>query len=100
MPAAWPPRGGHPAIATKESAIKDLSDTGSSRAIVRAAAGLGTSFGIATAAEGVETESQLERIKAEGCTEAQGFLLSPPVPAADIPDLLRTWDRSWATLAA
>jgi len=90
----------HPATATKESAIKDLSDTGSSRAIVRAAAGLGTSFGIATTAEGVETESQLERIKAEGCTEAQGFLLSPPVPAADIPDLLRTWDCSWATLAA
>ena len=99
MPAAWPPRGGHPAIAIQESAIKDLSDTGSSRAIVRAAAGLGTSFGIATTAEGVETESQLERIKAEGCTEAQGFL-QPAGSGGRYSNLLRTWDRSWATLAA
>jgi EAL domain-containing protein (putative c-di-GMP-specific phosphodiesterase class I) len=35
-----------------------------------------------TTAEGVETEEQLRTLKAEGCTEVQGYLFSKPVPAA------------------
>jgi EAL domain-containing protein (putative c-di-GMP-specific phosphodiesterase class I) len=41
-----------------------------------------------TTAEGVETREQLDRLRAEGCTEAQGFLFSPPRPAADLMALL------------
>jgi predicted signal transduction protein with EAL and GGDEF domain len=40
-----------------------------------------------TTAEGVETHAQLERLKSEGCTEAQGYLFSPPRSAADV----KTW---------
>jgi diguanylate cyclase (GGDEF)-like protein len=87
-------------IKIDQSFIRDSSETGNSRAIVRAAAGLGTSFGIATTAEGVETQWQLERIKADGCTEAQGYLFSPPVPAGDIAALFRSWNRVRAILAA
>ena len=61
---------------------------GECAAIVRAIAGLGASFGMATTAEGVETEEQLRRIRDEGCTEAQGFLVSRPVPAGEIDALL------------
>jgi EAL domain-containing protein (putative c-di-GMP-specific phosphodiesterase class I) len=50
-------------------------------AIVNAILGLGRSLGIAVTAEGVETEEQLERMRAEGCDEAQGFLISRPLPA-------------------
>jgi EAL domain-containing protein (putative c-di-GMP-specific phosphodiesterase class I) len=53
-----------------------------------AVAGLGASLGIATTAEGVETPEQLERLRAEGCAEVQGFLFSPPRPAAEIAHLL------------
>jgi EAL domain-containing protein (putative c-di-GMP-specific phosphodiesterase class I) len=35
-------------------------------------------------AEGVETRQQLEFLRAQGCDEAQGFLLSPPVEAGEV----------------
>ena len=57
-------------------------------AIITADAGLGISLGIATTAEGVETEEQLSRLRAEGCTELQGFLFSPPRPAGEVMGLL------------
>ena len=53
-------------------------------AILRAVAGLGTSLGIATTAEGVETKEQLQKVRDEGCTEMQGYLFSPPRPMKDI----------------
>jgi predicted signal transduction protein with EAL and GGDEF domain len=57
-------------------------------AIIRAITGLGTSLGIATTAEGVETPEQLEGLRAEGCTEVQGFLFSPPRPADQLGGLM------------
>ena len=42
--------------------------------------GLGRSLGIATTAEGVETDDQLDLVREQGCTEVQGFLFSPPLP--------------------
>lgn len=53
-------------------------------AVVRAVAALGASLGMRTTAEGVETAEQLERLHEDGCTEAQGYLLSRPVPRSDI----------------
>ena len=50
---------------------------------MRAVAGLGTSLGIATTAEGVETKEQLDQVRAEGCTEIQGYYFSPPRPARE-----------------
>jgi EAL domain-containing protein (putative c-di-GMP-specific phosphodiesterase class I) len=68
-------------IKIDQSFIRDLSDAEDTVAIVRAVTGLGESFGMTTTAEGVETEEQLQRLRAEGCTEVQGYLFSPPVPA-------------------
>jgi len=56
-------------------------------AILRAVAGLGSSLGIATTAEGVETKEQLDRVRAEGCTEMQGYFFSPPRPIGDLAKL-------------
>lgn len=61
---------------------------GNSRAIVRAIITLGRSLGISTTAEGVETEEQLEFVRAEGCTEAQGYLIGRPAPVSEIDALL------------
>jgi diguanylate cyclase (GGDEF)-like protein len=57
-------------------------------AVVRAVAALGASLGMRTTVEGVETPDQLGRVRADGCTEAQGYLLGRPVPAAALPELI------------
>ena len=46
-------------------------------------------IGMRVIPEGVETEGQLERLTAIGCDHAQGFLLSRPLPAAELEALLR-----------
>ena len=68
-------------IKIDRSFIKDISDKGDCAAIVKAVAGLGKGLGIATTAEGVETAEQLQHVRAEGCTEVQGYLFSAPQPA-------------------
>jgi EAL domain-containing protein (putative c-di-GMP-specific phosphodiesterase class I) len=40
-------------------------------------------------AEGVETEAQLRLLQSLGCDEVQGYYISHPVPAADIPPLMQ-----------
>jgi diguanylate cyclase (GGDEF)-like protein len=77
-------------IKIDSSFIRSISDEASSFAIIRAVTGLSTSLGMVTTAEGVETAEQLDRVRAEGCTEVQGFLFSAARPAAEIADLIRT----------
>ena len=70
--------------------VSDLSEAREDAlAILRAVAGLGISLGIATTAEGVETEEQLARVREEGCTEMQGYFFSPPRPLAEVQGMLR-----------
>ncbi|MGY1845257.1 putative bifunctional diguanylate cyclase/phosphodiesterase [Modestobacter sp. SYSU DS0875] len=45
-------------------------------------------FGLSVVAEGVEESGQLDRLRAEGCDHAQGFLLHRPLPAAAAGGLL------------
>ena len=66
----------------------DEGGGGDCAAIVRAVTGLCAGLGVATTAEGVETERQLAYLTQEGCTEVQGFLFSRPVSAAEVPSLL------------
>ncbi len=49
--------------------------------IVRALIDLGRSLGLRTVAEGVENTDAWDMLKEFGCEEAQGYLLSRPVPA-------------------
>jgi diguanylate cyclase (GGDEF)-like protein len=65
--------------------VSDLSnDNTGSHAILRAVAHLGSSLGMATTAEGVETQEQVDKVRAEGCTEMQGYFFSPPRPIHEI----------------
>jgi diguanylate cyclase (GGDEF)-like protein/PAS domain S-box-containing protein len=74
-------------IKIDQSFIQDLPHREESLAIVRAVVGLGSSLGITTTAEGVETQEQLASLSSEGCTEFQGFLFSEPKPAAEMPEI-------------
>ena len=51
-------------------------------AVVRSIVLLGRSLGKLVVAEGVETEAQLDALRALGCNRGQGYLLGRPLPAA------------------
>ncbi len=86
-------------IKIDRSFVRELSERPDCVAIIRAVAGLGSSLGIATTAEGIETIEQLECVRAEGCTEVQGYLFSPPRPASELDDLMRTEQSEVAAVA-
>lgn len=75
-------------IKIDSSFVHDLSSRKDSMAIVRAVTGLGISLGIATTAEGVETQEQVDLLRAEGCDEVQGYLFSTPRPASEVEGLI------------
>ena len=71
-------------IKIDRSFISGLPESADSVAIVRAVAGLAKNLNMITTAEGVETQQQLEQIRALGCTEMQGYLFSRPCRAEDL----------------
>jgi diguanylate cyclase (GGDEF)-like protein len=71
-------------IKIDRSFVSELATRDDSMAIIRAVTGLGRSLGIVTTAEGVENDAQLELLRREGCTQAQGYLFSKPRPASDV----------------
>ena len=73
-----------------QSFVQALGSSDEATAVVRAIAALGKSLGITTIAEGVETEDQQDRVRLDGCTEMQGYLLSRPVPANAVAELIPT----------
>ncbi|WP_299820193.1 EAL domain-containing protein [uncultured Jannaschia sp.] len=86
-------------IKIDRSFISDLPDSPDALAIIRAISGLGSSLHMSTTAEGVETLTQLEAIRAEGCTEVQGYLYSPSVEAAEVMHLLQKFTREERSVA-
>lgn len=57
--------------------------------VIKATIYLADKFGMETLAEGVETKQQAARLMELGCTKAQGFYYSKPVPMEDYVELLR-----------
>ena len=80
-------------IKIDRSFVKDITNGVGSLNIVRAVTAMARGLGMTTTAEGVETPEQLEMVRAEGCTEMQGYLFSRPLPAADIERLLLSNQR-------
>jgi diguanylate cyclase (GGDEF)-like protein len=75
-------------IKIDRSFVSLLSNSQNSQIIVRTILGLANGLGLITTAEGVEDAGQLAYLKANGCTEGQGYLFSKAVPADDIRALI------------
>jgi diguanylate cyclase (GGDEF)-like protein len=71
-------------IKIDQSFIQGLGEDPQCFTIVQAVAGLAAGLGMTTTAEGVETQDQLDWVRAIGITEVQGFHLSRPVPVRDV----------------
>jgi EAL domain-containing protein (putative c-di-GMP-specific phosphodiesterase class I) len=70
-------------IKIDRSFINDVS-MGDANAIVQATTSIASTMKMTTTAEGVETQEQLDVVRALGCTEMQGFLFSKAKPAAEL----------------
>ncbi len=75
-------------IKIDRSFIEDVSATDANYEIIKAVIALGRSLGMSTTAEGVETEDQLNAVRAHGCDEIQGFLFSRPLSERDAMELI------------
>ena len=93
-------RGSAETVEGAEGAPDSLAAAAKSAAtIVRAIVGLGQNLGISTTAEGVETAQQFAQIRQKGCTEAQGYFISPPRPINEVAELLRRLDKTLPSIA-
>jgi EAL domain-containing protein (putative c-di-GMP-specific phosphodiesterase class I) len=62
---------------------------GDAQAIVTSTIELGHSMGLRVVAEGVEEPEAWNLLRRLGCDYAQGYLISPPLAAADVPAFVR-----------
>jgi diguanylate cyclase (GGDEF)-like protein len=66
------------------SFVLPMADDARAAALVASAIGLAHSLGLRMVAEGVETNVAYTELKRLGCDQGQGFLMSRPVPAAEL----------------
>jgi EAL domain-containing protein (putative c-di-GMP-specific phosphodiesterase class I) len=75
-------------IKIDQSFVKGMARNRDDAAIVASTINLAHSLGLRTVAEGVEDEATLIRLTELGCTLAQGWHISRPVPADRVPSLI------------
>jgi diguanylate cyclase len=71
-----------------QSFVRDLEQNSAKAAIVTAIINMANGMGMSVIAEGVETDGQLAFLKNKHCNEVQGYLLSKPLPSAQIEEFL------------
>jgi diguanylate cyclase (GGDEF)-like protein/PAS domain S-box-containing protein len=76
------------ALKIDQSFVRQISTGGDDAVIVTAVISMARSLKLRVIAEGVETEAELEFLRAHRCDEAQGYYFSRPVPADELVHLL------------
>ena len=71
-----------------KSFIDELTETPEGKAIVKAVIAMCTELGLSVTAEGVENEQQLSLLQELGCDYAQGYLMSKPLTAEKMTELI------------
>lgn len=62
------------------------------RAMFDSSLGLAKQLGMSVVAEGVEDQSDWDFVRKAGCDIAQGYFIAKPMPAAEIPGWIDTWN--------
>lgn len=78
------------AIKIDQSFVGQITTVPDETVIVRAIISMGRSLNLRVIAEGVETQDQLDFLKAHRCDEAQGYFFSRPVPPQELVKFLET----------
>lgn len=86
-------------IKIDRSFVASATTDAKSAGIVASISRLGNLLGLSVTAEGVETNEQLETIRKNGCSVAQGFLLSKPYPQDMLPNEFRQQPASYTRSA-
>jgi diguanylate cyclase (GGDEF)-like protein len=78
-----------------KSCVAGMAVNASDALVVRTTIELAHELGFAVAATGVENEMTLEQLRELRCDSVQGFLLSRPLPADDVPSWVKesVWSR-------
>ena len=76
------------------SFVSDMIADSADMAITRAISSLGKTLGLRVVAEGVEHAEELKALQEIGCDQAQGYLISPPLPAHEFV----TWLHEFRTI--
>ena len=72
-------------IKIDRSFVMNMENDDNDRVIVRSTIDLGRNLGLRVVAEGVEDEATWDALAALNCDQAQGYWLSRPIPADQIP---------------
>jgi EAL domain-containing protein (putative c-di-GMP-specific phosphodiesterase class I) len=73
-----------------QSFVRDITSEPDTAAIVTAIIAMAHSLRLKVIAEGVEYPEQANFLRHHGCDQMQGYLMTPPVAAADFPQFVRT----------
>jgi diguanylate cyclase (GGDEF)-like protein len=84
------------ACGASHSAAKPDKVAAQAQWMIQAVAALGAGLGMATVAEGVETEMQAQLVRQAGVTDMQGYLIARPTPEAGLVDLIERLDAASA----
>ena len=88
------------ALKIDQSFIRDLTTDPDSKAIAATIIAMAHNLNHIVIAEGVETEEQLAFLREHQCDEFQGYLLSRPVPADELLEILRQRERERSSAMA
>lgn len=82
--------------------VQGVADNANDRSLVRTIIAMGSSLGLDMVAEGVETVQQLQVLSELGCTKAQGYLISHPIPADAMRSTVTALERmgAWPGVSA
>ncbi len=87
------------ALKIDRSFVKEIAQNNESNELVKTIILMAKNLGIKVVAEGVETNAQLNNLKALGCGHVQGYLFSKPISSAEVETFLEQMEPSLVTVS-